>query len=112
MLEGAERAQEEIGDRAALVLAGGGARGAYEDGALAELLPALQPKHLPKVVIGTSVGALQAAYFGANAHREPKDAMETAIRLWEEVHPGDVIRPLGHDVLAGLRYAVGLTGLL
>ena len=41
----------------ALVLAGGGARGAYEAGALSVLLPVLkQRSERPRIVIGTSVG--------------------------------------------------------
>jgi NTE family protein len=41
----------------ALVLAGGGARGAYEAGALSVLLPVLEERgERPRIVIGTSVG--------------------------------------------------------
>jgi NTE family protein len=43
----------------ALVLAGGGARGAYEAGALAVLLPVLEQRgERPRIVLGASVGAL------------------------------------------------------
>jgi NTE family protein len=42
-----------------LVLAGGGARGAYEVGVLSVLLPWLDRRHgqRPDVIVGTSVGA-------------------------------------------------------
>jgi NTE family protein len=99
---------ERIGDKTGLVLAGGGARGAYEAGALAELLPKLEKKHFPKVVVGTSVGALQAAYFGANAHLGPGRVMETAIELWGEIEPGDVIKPLRSGFVRAVRYGLSL----
>ena len=49
---------------AGLVLGGGGARGAYASGALSVLLPEL--KDQVKVIVGTSAGALIAAYLAAN----------------------------------------------
>ncbi len=57
----------------AIVLSGGGARGAYEAGVLRYLLDEL-PKRLgrpPKidVICGTSVGAIHAAFLGATAHQ-------------------------------------------
>src|SRR5207244_5012046 len=52
----------------ALVLAGGGARGAYEIGALSVLLPRLTERgERPNIMLGTSVGALNAAYLAAGA---------------------------------------------
>ena len=99
---------ERVGDKAGLVLAGGGARGAYEAGALAELLPRLERKHFPRVVVGTSVGALQAAYFGANAHLGPDRVMQTAIDLWDAIEPGDVIKPLRSGLIRAVRYGLSL----
>jgi NTE family protein len=99
---------ERIGDKTGLVLAGGGARGAYEAGALAELLPKLDRKHFPKVVVGTSVGALHAASFGASAHLGPDRAMQSAIELWDRVAPGDVIKPLRSGLMRALRYGLSL----
>ena len=44
------------------MLAGGGARGAYELGVLSVLLPLLEKRgERPDIVVGTSVGALNAA---------------------------------------------------
>src|SRR5438309_7147608 len=52
----------------AVVLAGGGARGAYEIGALSALLPRLEARgERPRVIVGTSVGAINAAYLAATA---------------------------------------------
>jgi NTE family protein len=99
---------ERAGHKTGLVLAGGGARGAYEAGALAELLPNLDPKHFPKVVVGTSVGALQAAYFGANAQLGPERAMDAVVDLWSTVEPGQVIRPLRSGIVRAFRYGLSL----
>jgi len=56
-------------ERIALVLAGGGARGAYEVGALEALAPALANRgEVPDVIVGTSIGALNGAFFAARAH--------------------------------------------
>jgi NTE family protein len=45
----------------AIVLSGAGARGAYEAGALSVLLLYLKGDDRPRLVLGTSVGALNAA---------------------------------------------------
>jgi NTE family protein len=77
-----------------LVLAGGGARGAYEFGALAELLPALPPEDRPKVVVGTSVGAINAAYLAAR-HNDPLDEMiEGGEQLWRNIRYEQVLEPV------------------
>jgi NTE family protein len=106
---------DAIGDRVGLVLAGGGARGAYEAGALAELLPALEDtygdKQFPRVVVGTSVGALQAAFFGANAHLGAAHVMDAAIELWDAIEPGDVIRSLRRGLPRAFGYFTSLLGL-
>ena len=56
--------------RFALVMSGGGARGAYEAGVLSWVLDAL-PRRLGRpvrfqIVTGTSVGAIHACYVAAN----------------------------------------------
>src|SRR6188768_1815756 len=81
--------------KVALVLAGGGARGAYEIGALSELLPVLEQRdERPDIVVGTSVGALNAAFLAATADRPAADVIEQGNRIWEEVSFDDVLRPL------------------
>ncbi len=63
-------------ERVGLVLAGGGARGAYEVGALSVLLPALEAcGQRPTVLVGTSVGAINVAYLAANADLSADDAV-------------------------------------
>jgi len=77
---------------AGLVLGGGGARGAYASGALSVLLPEL--KDQVKVIVGTSAGALIAAYLAANWHRSAEEAIEDGLRFWRELRFGDVLAPL------------------
>ena len=79
-----------------LVLAGGGARGAYEVGALSVLLPWLQERHgqRPDVVVGTSVGALNAAYIAAHAHENAAKLIEGARETWEQISYRNVLAPL------------------
>jgi NTE family protein len=82
----------------ALVLAGGGARGAYEVGALSVLLPKLKEAgEYPDIMIGTSVGALNVAYFAATADRAVQDlpgVISESWRIWLETDYTDVLRPL------------------
>jgi NTE family protein len=75
-----------------LVLGGGGARGAYASGALSVLLPEL--KDQVKVIVGTSAGALIAAYLAANWHRSAEEAIEDGLCFWRELRFGDVLAPL------------------
>ena len=97
----------------ALVLAGGGARGAYEAGALAELLPALAPEERPRILVGTSVGALNVAHYAANAHRPVADQVGDAVEMWGTFGYGDVLAPL-LSLSSALRlgsYLQGVAGL-
>lgn len=82
------------GEPIALVLAGGGARGAYEMGALSALLPALAEHEQPQIIIGTSVGAINAAYLAAHADESPSQMVEGGIGLWSEIGFSSVLKPL------------------
>ena len=78
-----------------LVLAGGGARGAYEAGVLAELLPWLEERgERPTVLVGTSVGALTAAYLASVAHLPAREAAGELLARWAAVTQDRVIRPI------------------
>ena len=79
----------------ALVLSGGGARGPYEIGALSVLLPALAARgeHV-SIVVGTSAGALNAAWLAAHADLDPDRRVQAALPLWPQVRFQDVLRPL------------------
>lgn len=85
----------EPGTAVALVLAGGGARGAYEVGALSVLLPELERRgQRPRILLGTSVGALNAGFFAAQAHLPADEVMPAARGIWERVQWGEVARSL------------------
>jgi NTE family protein len=81
--------------RVALVLPGGGARGAYEVGALSILLPLLEARgERPVILCGTSVGAINATALGATADRPAEEAIADLLAKWRSLRKGDVIRPV------------------
>ena len=83
------------GPRVAIVLPGGGARGAYEVGALSVLLPLLEARgERPVILCGTSVGAINATALGAVADRPADEAVEVLLAQWRGMRKGDVIKPL------------------
>jgi NTE family protein len=94
-------------ERTALVVSGGGARGAYEMGALSVLLPVLEARgQRPRIIVGTSVGAFNAAFVAAHAHLPLDEAIEAGRRLWAELHWRDVMAPLvsARGAARALRY--------
>lgn len=78
----------------ALILPGGGARAAYQVGVLAgitEWYDAQDQTPFP-VIVGTSAGAMNAAYLAANmAHFA--DAAEVLVELWSQLEVKQVYRP-------------------
>lgn len=97
------------GPRVAVVLPGGGARGAYEVGALAELLPALEARgETVSIYCGTSMGAINATMLASQADRGPAEQAEAALTQWREMRKGDVIQPIvGPGLAATAIRAVG-----
>ncbi len=88
-------------DRIAVVLAGGGARGAYEAGILSWVLDVL-PKKLGRPVqfdicTGTSVGAIHACYVAATQGEE--GAGERLAGIWESLNLESVYRLGATDVV-------------
>jgi NTE family protein len=78
-----------------LVLPGGGARGAYEAGALSVLLPALEARgERVEIVCGTSVGSINAAVVAAVAARPAGEQAQCFLDHWRSVRKGDVISPV------------------
>jgi len=72
-----------MSERTGLVLAGAAARGAYEAGALSVLLPALEEQgQRPTVLVGTSAGALNAAFLAYRADRPADVATKELLDLW------------------------------
>jgi NTE family protein len=95
----------------ALVLAGGGARGAYEAGVLSTLLPALPPDERPDLIVGTSVGAVNGAYVAATLADDP--SLAAGRELWEDIEWSDVLAtPSLTDLERLARGALSFTGLL
>lgn len=79
----------------ALVLGGGGARGAYEAGVLSVLLPVLEERgERPRILIGTSAGALNASFLAANAHLATRELIDEALATWTSMRWGEVARRL------------------
>ncbi len=77
------------------MLAGGGARGAYEVGALAALAPALAARGAsPDIIVGTSIGALNGAFFAARAHEPLAATAAAGVEMWRELRWDDALRPL------------------
>jgi NTE family protein len=98
----------------ALVLAGGGARGAYEAGALSVLLPVLEARgERPRVLVGTSAGALNVSFVAANAHRPVDEIAASVVAEWETMRWGKVVRPLlsPASLLRAGEYAAEFAGL-
>lgn len=88
----AARRHEAQGE-VALVLPGGGARGAYEVGALTVLLPALEARgERVSVFCGTSVGAINAAALASVAHLPVHGQVATLLERWSRVQRGTVLR--------------------
>lgn len=97
----------------AAVLAGAGARGAYEAGLLAGLLPALEEQgRRPTLFVGTSAGAINAALFASLAHLPAAEAARTVLARWHGIRRERVIRPAIRSLpQAGVDYLAGLLGV-
>lgn len=63
-------------------------------GALSALLPELGDRERPGIVIGTSVGAINAAYLAANADKTPAELASGGLSLWRAIRYEQVLRPL------------------
>jgi NTE family protein len=77
-------------------------------GALSVLMPALEERgQRPSVILGTSVGAINAAFIAANAHLPAGDALDAGRDRWESITMRDVVEPilLQQAPKTALRYA-------
>ncbi len=93
----------------ALILPGGGARGAYQVGVLKAIgeMTAKDVNPFP-VICGTSAGAINAAVLASHAH-EFNTALQRLERFWSSMQCGRVYRTDGWTVLkSGLRWAFSL----
>jgi NTE family protein len=106
-----------VAERIAVVVAGAGARGAYEAGALGELIPRMeQAGEGPDVFVGTSAGALNVALLAAFAGGPPANvppglrvrSTTEALRVfWQQLRSHQVWRPLLRDAPRVLWYYGG-----
>ncbi|MGY1679329.1 patatin-like phospholipase family protein [Geodermatophilus sp. SYSU D01176] len=78
-----------------MVVAGAGARGAYEAGALSVIVPRLAAAGArPRVFVGTSAGAINATLLAAGAHLPADEQAAALLRVWRRIGPRDVFAPL------------------
>lgn len=92
----------------AVVLSGAAARGAFQAGALAELMPALELDGLePTIWLGTSAGSINAVLWGAAAHRGTMAAAEEVLGVWQRMSEDDVYSLPRSLVRTGVQYGIG-----
>lgn len=106
----------------AIVLSGAAARGAFQAGALATLVRGLaEREQRPAILIGTSAGAINAAFWGSKAHLGPHEAGSKLLELWRTMSDDNVYEPIAWEAPgtiarfitgAVLRKGDGLTSLL
>jgi NTE family protein len=90
----------------AVVCSGAGARGAYEAGALSVLLPALTDDDRPRILVGTSSGALNCALL-ANLFAQHVEAPgDGLVEAWSQIRPKDVFRRPLRGVLSSLAWHI------
>jgi NTE family protein len=90
--------------RTALILSGGGARGAYEVGVLSYVFDhfARVRRRDPKIdlVLGTSVGAINGCFLASHLQDAPLGTRRLA-NLWSDIHMDEVLR-FGPSQMAAL----------
>jgi NTE family protein len=72
------------------------------------LSPALAKRdELPNIYVGTSVGAINAAFLASSSHLPAKELVNSGIDRWREVNKGRVLRPIlfRQAPLTFIRYA-------
>lgn len=95
---------------AGLVLPGGGARGAYQVGVLHAISDLVPDERNPfPVIVGASVGAINAAVIACHAC-DYKAGAKRLVELWCKIHTCDVYRTDLPSISAcGLRWLLSLT---
>lgn len=95
----------------AVVLSGGGARGAYEAGVLQFILDDLPSRkgvdpHF-EIICGTSVGAIHAAFVAATADQEHGRGPRL-VKIWEDLHVDEIFHFSPRDIFAIPRKLFGV----
>ena len=89
-------------DTCGIVIAGGGARGAYEAGALSVLLPALEAQGMaPTIFVGTSAGAINATAFAALINYGATEASRRVLEVWRMIRPHRIYEPIAWGLARG-----------
>ena len=81
----------------ALVLSGGGSKGAWQAGAISHLMGDLGRRY--DVLAGTSVGALNSSFLAHFPIGEEKAASDGLLEIWNTIKPGDVYRKWYYGIL-------------
>jgi NTE family protein len=101
--------------KVALVLSGGGARGAYEAGVLShffeQVIPRLQPGFDFDILSGTSIGAIHATFTAATSGLEPAERATRLSRTWSTMSIRDVLHLTASDLVKVPLRAMGFSTL-
>ena len=92
----------------ALVLQGGGDKGAYQVGALSEMLRLIPDDIHYDVVSGVSAGALNAGGFSQFPPGEEAQAVEFLLDIWRNIHSDNVFTEWPGGIIDGLFYEPSL----
>jgi len=103
MVDTASEGQTSAG-KVAIVLAGAGSRGAYEAGVLSVLLPLLKGRDTPRIILGTSAGALNAAMLAAVIDQGVDSAAASLLDGWRAIRPEKVFRTPRRGVVTALSW--------
>ncbi|MBW2361699.1 MAG: patatin-like phospholipase family protein [Deltaproteobacteria bacterium] len=113
-MQGASEAERPT--RVAIVLSGGGARGAYEAGVLSYLFehiyPQLRPEFEFDIVSGTSVGAIHAGYIAASADQTHRARARDLVEIWSSMALDDVLQLSARDLFGVPLRALGIEALV
>lgn len=93
----------------AVVLTGAAARGAFQAGALATIVPELEKRGLrPSIYLGASAGAINAALWGSFAHLGSDRAGRRLVDVWRSMGRKDILgHPMGSILRASGRLLPG-----
>lgn len=92
----------------AVVLAGAGARGAYEAGVLSVVLPLLaEAGRRPALYVGTSAGAVNATVLAATAELPAAEQADALLAVWRGLRTSDVVRPVLRTAPTALWRGIG-----
>ncbi|MFC7449682.1 patatin-like phospholipase family protein [Rhodococcus daqingensis] len=101
-----------MAERIGLVVAGAGARGAFEAGAMATLAERMAEDDTPpSILVGTSAGALNVVGLGGFLDLGLVEAADELVRQWGSLELDDVFEPVSSVVGNGLRYLGQLAGM-